>query len=287
MIIYQILKKDRLKDFSWMLFLVLGFVPSIIIDLIRHNIPLSEFLFMFSHNQNTAKNNALFFFDAFSRMFGAWSIPFFLIGTITMFLRAKNKKQDFLKIFFVFLFFVFHFCFYSFFSAWKEERYMINLLPFYYCIVSFGIFDAFLMFFKKINKNLKEILIIVILLLIIIPNINSGNASINYKADSYEQVKDMAEFVRDLIPLDAKIIANASPQASYYGEREILALPSTLEGLFELFKNETKTDIIILSAFEGFPEYVDAFGNMENFTILNAGFYQNQPVVYVIQYNRN
>jgi hypothetical protein len=163
---------------------------------------------------------------------------------------------------------------------------MLNLLPFYYCIVSFGIFDILSLLSRKKNDNLKKIIISALALLIIVPNVQLGNASIVYKAESYKQVKDMAEFAKNIIPLDAKIIANASPQVSYYGEREILSMPAKLEDLYALFEKETNTNIIVLSVFEGVPEYAEEF-NTKNFTILNVGLLEDQPVAYVIQYNRN
>jgi len=184
------------------------------------------------------------------------------------------------------MFFAIHFLFYSFFSAWKEDRYMLNILPFYYCIASFGIFDAVSLLFKKIGENYKKIIAAIIVLIIIIPNIQTGNSSILFKAESYKQVKDMAELAKNIIPLDSKIITNAPPQVSYYGEREILGLPAKINDLYDLLNRENNTDTIILSVFEGVPEYVQDF-NSENFTILNAGFLENQSVVFLIQYNRN
>jgi 4-amino-4-deoxy-L-arabinose transferase-like glycosyltransferase len=287
MIAYQFFKKEKIKNYSWILFLIAGFVPSIIFDLIRNFAPFSEFFLMFSHNQSAAKNNPYYFIDSFARMFGELSVPFFIAGMAIMIARIKKNKSDFLKKNLVFMFFSFHFLFYSFFSAWKEERYMLNIIPFYYCLVSIGILNLINLILDNLNINHKKIIILMVILGIIIPNIQLGNSSILLKSESYKQVKDVAEYAKNEFPSDSKIITNAPPQVSYYAEKETLGLPGELDELYALLEQYNDTNLILISAFEGIPQYFDEFNNAEKFNIIKAGFMGKQSVAYLIQYNRN
>ena len=287
MIIYQLLKKEKMKNYYWILFLILGFVPTIIFDLIRDFTPLREFFLMFSFNQNVAKNNPYYFIENFTGMFGELSVPFFIAGIIIMFARIKNNKSDFLKKNLVFMFFLFHFLFYSFFSAWKEERYMLNLIPFYYCLVSIGILNLINLILNNLNINYKKLIISIIVLSIIIPNIQLGNSSIISKSESYKQVKEVAEYAKNEFPFDSNIITNSPPQVSYYAEKNILSLPSELDNLYLVFEQYNDTSLILISAFEGIPSYFNEFNNAERFNIVKVGFIEKQSVAYLIQYNRD
>jgi hypothetical protein len=171
----------------------------------------------------------------------------------------------------------------SFVSAHKEDRYIIPILPIYFLIAVQGIFLTA----KAIIKStlLKDLAVLAVCLIIIYQSMSLSYGSIMFKSESYLQVKDAVLFLKDYLPKDDIIIGN-TPQIVYYAQRGMVGFPQTSEQLYELLENNTKINTIVISLFEGMPEYVEEFNNPEKFRIINVGMLENQSLAYTISYLR-
>ncbi len=65
----------------------------------------------------------------------------------------------------------------------------------------------------------------------------------------------------------------------------MVGFPSNLSDFYYLLENNENINTIVVSLFESVPDYSEIF-NSENFTIMKAGYLDNQPVAFAIIYNR-
>ncbi|MDD2678914.1 MAG: glycosyltransferase family 39 protein [Candidatus Nanoarchaeia archaeon] len=288
MLLYSILSKsNKLKNYSWIFSIIIGFAPVLIYELINGNYPFYSIIYFFVFSSQSPLSQPWHYFISSHYIYGLLSAPFFILGLLKY--AKLNRKKILILSFFIIYFFM-----HSFVSSHKEDRYIIPILPVYFLISVQGMFlfvDLLLNYLKKANsffksKNLNFALIFLLCLAIICPSLMTSNDSIQFKSESYYPVKEATIFLQDYLP-ESDIVLGNTPQINYYSERELIYLPSTSAELYELLDENPNINTIVISAFEHIPDYAEEFNNQEKFRIINVAKFNNESAVYVIAYNRD
>lgn len=180
-----------------------------------------------------------------------------LILGIDLLFKKENKELR-IKLFIVTMLIV-TFISFGFTRSYVEQRDMLYILPFLYCLLALTLFKLS-DFLDSYKKYLGVIVVVALLLVFAYLQLNWGVTLTKSKTTSYLPVKQAAIWMKDnSLPTDL-IYTESKMQNLYYAERYTLAYGSR-EG-YDIFANKTEQDFfaevkekkpkfMVISLFEG------------------------------------
>lgn len=148
-------------------------------------------------------------------------------------------------------------------KSYMEDRYLMNIFPAVFMIISTGLLKIY-NYTKKYNKGFALIIIILILLAGTNYQLSYANNMINFKKDSYSQVRDSALWMKENLKENEIFMTQSVPQSMYYSERECYGYGK--EDLFKKQLKELKPKYLIVSVFEQHPEWAYKYPEQLNLT---------------------
>jgi 4-amino-4-deoxy-L-arabinose transferase-like glycosyltransferase len=240
------------------------------------------------------------------------TMPIFILSLIGAFYFFMDLFLGFDKIFknkiiqnklFVFLWIFFPLLLLGYMSTYAEQRYTLMQHPFLFMIAAIPLFEIGKLIEKnfKINKKFITFLILTIFIVALIPNLLWANQLIEDKKNSYLEVKQAGEWLKENSNLDDIVVTNSFPQISYYSERRIATFgtswrgnpeshgPEFNETEFNKFVEDEKPRFMILSIFEHHEDWMINFPQKHNDTWTPVQAYQQsgQPVLIIYEANYN
>ncbi|PIN89525.1 hypothetical protein COU57_06025 [Candidatus Pacearchaeota archaeon CG10_big_fil_rev_8_21_14_0_10_32_14] len=287
-------KNLRLKDKKFWTYSFIGISPLLIFFILNiiifHNIfPafLSDIYVGGVENKSPVAWNLINFIPLFLK---TALIYFFLIGIFFLiyeigisynFITSKKNLQYYLL---TLLFFLFIFSFFIFYMRAAEDRWLMPALIPLALITAFGIYNIYF-YIEKYNKYAALVFIIVILFLGAQAQFKHADGLIKQKKDSYLQMKQGFEWIKDNTPKDSVIIGNAiQPYTVYYGERQYLQLPQNESNVNEIYE----ADYLVIHTFVEQPNYIIQYlqYNEDKWKMIQAYFFdsdQKQPAFILFE----
>lgn len=211
---------------------------------------------------------------------------FYLFLSSDIIIKRKSKKYD--KYLFIFIFALIPIIFQSYFYGGAEDRYLMNAFPAFFIILSIGISNIG-NFFRKYNKYIPLIIILLSLSLGAYHQIDYANNLIKPKISSYLEVKQSGEWIKENSQPEDIIFSASVPQHIYYAERKTYNFMEEWrdQSVFEEKLEEIKPSFLILSMFEPHAQWAYEYPEKhpEKFTILQAYRQNKQPVLLIYKIN--
>jgi len=212
-------------------------------------------------------------------LFGAGTILFDFIMGYNLILKEKRRNYLLLILIFVSIY-----SFYIFYIRSVEDRYFLPI-SFIFCLFAgFGL-DSLSKLIKKYNKYLSLLFILVILIVGAYSQITFADSLIKNKKQSFLQIRQGFEWIRDNTPKDSSIIGlGTEPYIVYYAERDLLVLPKNESDKGEI----ANADYLVVHAFNQYPEYINNYlqENKEVWIPINVFFFdeqKTQPALVIYQ----
>lgn len=161
--------------------------------------------------------------------------------------------------------------------SYVEQRYITAGLPFLFLIAMspFILIDNLITKHFHINKKISLFFIFIIIALLFIPNITLTNSILENKKNSYLEVKQAGEWIKENSNPKDIIISDSLPQITYYSERstyafeiykdgmskrdaELMKYPDGEEG-FNSFIEDKKPKYAMISVFETHDDWVYSY----------------------------
>lgn len=254
------------EDYLWMPSILIGFVPSLLIDMFSGNaIFTSIFNFLdFNVFSSTAKTSVYlgdwYYYIQYSSNFLTFplNILFFTSIIFIIYLIIKNKQKSEI---FVFSTFIIYFIMFSF-TPLKDFRYIIQSFPFIYVILT----NCAYRIIEKTKNNLQLLLIIIILIIFfytIISSIIYLNSFIEVKKDLGMPIKNAGEYIQSVTDVEDYIMANYPPVSSYYSKRRIIKFGNN-ETEFKILVTKYNISYILLNNIEEYPTFLNNIKNIYN-----------------------
>jgi len=299
LIIYEIWNKNKdIKSYAWIPAILLGFLPTMIFDVVQGEAPWNTLVTFFTQStmaRDWGANLGQWYFyltnlptiaginDLFLLIL--WIILFF-IGFFSLIFRLKKKKE----IIIILLFSLFHLLAYSFMTPLKEHRYIIPILPFIYAIISIGIINVSKSIAGQISKawkykHLELIITGLITALFVLTTIPLANNMITSSSNSYQEL-GMAGALLKTIPSNQIIMTNAGPHVSYYSEKEVTGFPANMTDLINELNNNANINYLVISFYETTPAYTNDFINNSYFGLIKQYVRGNSTYLVILQYLR-
>ena len=176
-----------------------------------------------------------------------------LIG-FDMILKRKTTSYD--KYLFVLILALVPFIFQAMLYHSAEDRYLMNAFPAFFLALSLGL-TKIEGWFKKYNKYLGILVVVVLLLIGGYQQLTYGNEIISGKITSYAPIEQAALWLKANTNSSAVIVSRSVPQTTYYGERNVLNIPSSDNQTdYENLIEQQKPDYLEISLFEPYPSWL-------------------------------
>lgn len=181
-----------------------------------------------------------------------------------------------------------------------QQRYTMLQHPFLFMIAAIPLFEIGKLIEKnsKFNKKFIMILLMVVFVATLIPNLVWGYQLTENKLNSYLEVKQAGEWLKQNSNINDSIITNSFPHISYYSERRVKSFgdcyntpeshkPECNESEFDAFVKDTKPRFMILSIFENHEDWQINYPQVHNETWTPIKAYQqnNKPVLIIYEAN--
>ena len=197
----------------------------------------------------------------------------------------KKTPKNLISTLFVIIWAGVPFIYNAVFVGHMEPRYILMAFPGFFMIISIGFLKMKKWFQGK--ENLGIFFVILILLLGAYFQLSQANQSIISKSDSYKEVKQAGEWLKENTLESSVIFTRSRPQIYYYSERKVYGILESKEE-FETQLEEIKPNYLMISVFEGHPEWVYSYPSEHNNTFTPVKVYSQgeQPVlvIYEIKY---
>ncbi len=290
-------KNIKYKDKNFWKYSFIGLSPIIlffIINLVvfKNIFPafLSDIYVSGVENVSPIAWNLLSFIPLFLKIY--W-IFFFVIGFFLIvfelvlsynFISKDKKSQNYLTII---IFLILVFSFFIIYMRAAEDRWLMPALIPLTLIVSFGIYQISF-YIEKYNKYAAIIFILIILLLGAKLQYDHADSLIKQKKDSYLQMKQGFEFIKQNTNANSVIVGNAiQPYTVYYGERQYLNVPNNESLIDEI----NSADYAVVHMFVEQPDYYmkNLQENQERWKLVQAYFFdaQNKQPAFILFENTN
>ncbi len=170
--------------------------------------------------------------------------------------KNKNEKLKNYYLFFCILFV--NFIFFDIVTRIFDERYITMTYPILF-FLSGNFIDWGRINISKESKNkmFGWIFVLIVLGFIAVPNLQKADALIISKVDSYWQVKQAGEYIRENSEKDAVVFGTSVPQLVYYSEREAVQFPENKSEFNIMIEKEA--DYMFVSAFEYHPSWINSW----------------------------
>lgn len=216
---------------------------------------------------------------------------FFLLGlavvTFQLFIGynyiSKNRRLS--NHLLLLLIMIFVLSFFIFYNRASEDRWLFPIIVSMCTFAGVGL-SSLNNFFKKYNKTLAFFAVVVILLFGAYGQIKFADSLIKNRAQSFLQMRQGFEWVRDNTPRDSVIAGDGTEvYAIYYAERKYL------RGVDLLDKGDSMADYLVVHGFtpqEKISPYLQNQTNQEKWTPIQAFFIdaeQKQPIFIIYKKN--
>ncbi len=268
-LVYYWSKGDRkLEDYDWLLYLLLGYSPMMLYDIIKFGSPLHSIISFITFNVR-GQNDPLFFIKQTPSILGYLPTTFissilslfpliaFVIGLLSLFTRKISKEE-----LVVYTYSIVIYVMYSVASFVQDVRFVLPAVPFLFLITAKGI--------VIIANSLKKsktyyILLGVLILMPLYFNITYLENNLTSTLNSSYIPQQMGELIKNHTPEDSRIVTNSPPLICYYSERKVMQFPDTINQLINIMKNDTTTNVLAISSTGRIPSYYDAIVDSEYF----------------------
>lgn len=226
-------------------------------------------------------------FFAITLIIGLAIIAFNLIVGFDLLKKDENLKKQL----FIFLWIIVTFSYFAFYSGIVEDRYFFYIFPSFFMIIGM-VFMQLNDFFKKYQKFLGIIIIILIICLSGYRQLVYADQLIKIKANSYIQFRQAGEWIKANSQPGDSIVASGEPLFVYYSERKTYYwFDARNEKEFYERLLEYKPKYMILSS-EGSPEWSYAWpqNNPDKAVPVQAYFFDAEKtkpiiVIYLLKYS--
>lgn len=217
-----------------------------------------------------------------------WAIPtglLFIVGFIMMHEcivgvdMMRNGDRKLRKDFFILLMFIIPLIAISFLLNHDEDRYIFNIFPAIFILVSMATIYLRNLLEKK-WKYVGNIFLVLVIITMLISQLQATDITIKSKIPSYKEVKEAGLWMGQNSGPDDIIITHSYPQVQYYSWRYSRQFPKTEEE-YELL-DKTNFTYFMVSIFERSPEWVYNYPAKMNLTIANAWLTSDQQPIVVI-----
>jgi len=209
------------------------------------------------------------------------------------------SNEEIQKKFFMLVWIIISFLFLGYITDYVEHRYILACMPFLFLITIYPLsfIEKLLSKKTKISKKSASIILLLVFIGLMIPNFIFGNNLIDQKKDSYIEVKQSGEWIKENSNPSDIIISASLPQTTYYSERSTYPFDLSYrrdikggnESDFDNFIQEQKPRYIIISRFEQNADWVYAYPQKHNDTLTPVKIYSqsNQPILIIYKFNYN
>jgi len=253
-------------------------------DILAHYFGINVETQVGSVNERTTSTLFSYFKDLPYSLDGTFSLPLkfifilFLFGAIIflfeLFIGIDKflTNENVMKKIFISLWIVIPMLVLGYITDYVEHRYLIPVLPFLFLLVVLPMSYLENIFVKNFNfsKTKSVILVFLVLAILLIPNLVWSNNFIDAKKNSYLEVKQAGEWIKQNSNITDIVISNSLPQIEYYSERSTYPFDLGKTGdkyhatkeEFEKFVVDKKPKFIIISGYESQEDWVS--GYMQN-----------------------
>jgi len=246
-LVYNLLQKKKLKDYYWLIGILIGMAPLAIYDLAVFGNPLhSTWSFMKFNLETTGgsqQGDQLYYISTMIMNYGILMGITLFIGFIPLAFKIKKSNIQFIGVNIITYLLA-----YSLLTQVKEVRFLIHLLPFMIITALLGMSISLNTLFR--SKKATTIGLTILTIIVILENLPIGLASVQKVSDSYNDVRLAGEFLKEYP--GERIMCNSVPQMTYYSEKEVFAFPQNETGFYEQFTNYS---YVIISSYESHPDY--------------------------------
>jgi 4-amino-4-deoxy-L-arabinose transferase-like glycosyltransferase len=226
----------------------------------------------------------------------------FLIGAILFlfdfFIRIDKifKDEETQKRAFILLWIITSLLFLGYMAPQLEQRYIIPALPFLFIVAFLPLLKVENYISKKfkMKENHAFAIIFIAITLLLIPGFLFANNLIDFKLNSYSEIKQTGEWIKENSNPQDIVISNSLPQIAAYSERSTypydLAYRRDLthgnESTFIEFVKTEKPRFLMISAFESQEDWIQGYlvKNQASLTPVKVLSQNNQPVVIVYEF---
>ena len=186
----------------------------------------------------------------------------FLLGLIIILVKVilgfdlvlKNRKEPKVE-FLLILTIIVPLIFFTFVERNAEPRWPIIMSVAIFIIVARGL----IYLHKKLSSYIPNYVSILIIVAILLTgsayNLQTSQASLETRKDSYSQFKEAGLWLKENTPPDTNVYCNGVPQLSYYSERKIYPMGGKQEEFEEVMK-ERNIKYIVISLLEIEPQWI-------------------------------
>ena len=230
----------------------------------------------------TILKNYLFLFPTYF----SWPILIFsLIGFFMfykVFLYYDSLAKGDVKLrrdLFVLLIFVIPFILVSSLINHNENRYIITVFPSIMIMAS----SFIILSYKWISKHSKIFAVILIILILgssAMFQLQSADSLIKNKIETYTQVKEAGEWLKQNSNPEDIIATKSQPQIRFYSDRKTIGLPKTEEE----FESSLSPDVkfFMVSIFEAHPEWAFSYSDRNNLSFVQVYIMKDETPVLII-----
>lgn len=201
------------------------------------------------------------------------------------------KNEEIQKKFFIFLWIVIPLLALGYITIYVEQRYALPCLTFLFLILVSPIskLGEYLEKNTKLNKKIIFMLVFAIVIVILIPSVIWGNQLTESKKDSYLEIMQAGEWIKEHSNSTDLIMTQSRPQIVYYAERSVQSpAPEIFENqtVFENTVRELSPKYLVLSVYEKSPDWLYNYPSQHPEKLVPVQVYQQneQPVVIVYQF---
>ena len=215
---------------------------------------------------------------------------FFIIGILTLYklivgfdLITRNKQKELYPDLFILLFLIINLSFFIFIQRSAEDRWLIPISISLFLITAKG-FSLIYDHLKKLNKHLALIAILILLGIGAYSHLSQTDEIIKIKKDTYQEVKAAALWIQENSDDSDVILTASGPQTAYYSERKIIGYGDKEVILQRI--SEYKPKYMIISAFEGHPDWVYSYpeeNNLKPVQVYFADAERTKPLLVIYE----
>ena len=220
-----------------------------------------------------------------------WALPtglLFIVGIIMMhecivgldMMRKGDKKLQ--RDFFLLLMFIIPLVAISFLLNHVEDRYIFNVFPAIFILVSIATVYIQELLNKKWGSYVSSVFMVLIIATMLISQFQVTDLTIKSKIPSYSQVKEAGLWIGQNSGPNDIIITHSYPQVQYYSWRYSRHFPKTEEEFEQL--DHTNFTYFMVSIFERSPEWAYQYPAKKNLTVANA-WLNIEGQQFVVVYN--
>ncbi|MCX6767201.1 MAG: hypothetical protein NTY90_00505, partial [Candidatus Micrarchaeota archaeon] len=170
-------------------------------------------------------------------------------------------------------------------TGWKEDRYILFLLPPGLLLASFAIVSSVKAALKTISEKKDEFLIEAALAVIALfalasgTVLNYGNAAalVTAKIPSYGALQPAGEFIQTITAPGETIVSNSGHELAYYAQRKVLTIGSTIDGFKQDLAKNNAT-VIAFTVYEQQSTVMPALQKFQDKTLVTP----TNPYEYVL-----